>query len=254
MLSMSSDWRVIGSNADLMTFDFEIPVVLSLSRAGSMLPDSPARETLLDRLAVDKTRFSWVRQEHTTRVVDARPGMAGVADGLHTGDRSMVLGISVADCMPIVVADRAHGCVALLHSGRRGTGILREAVQVLQRVYGSRVEDLAVLLGPAISVAQYAVDAESAATFAAEFGAATVQQIAGRHHVDMRTANRRMCAELRIGTVIDVELCTYTSPEMGSYRREGPGYTRMLMLAGEIHVDDVTQAVGEETRSSKERW
>ncbi|WP_265594088.1 laccase domain-containing protein [Haloferula sp. BvORR071] len=82
------------------------------------------------------------------------------ADGLVTGTAGEVLGIYVADCGAIWLADRGTGAVGLLHSGKKGTelGILEEGVALMARTYGTRAQDLVVVLGPCIRPPNYEID------------------------------------------------------------------------------------------------
>lgn len=234
MLCMSAEWRMVGSPPQLLAIDFPVPTVLSLVAAGSMEPDSHERAELLKRLCVPAEKFVRVRQEHTRLIVEAQPGRVDVGDGLVTDRSDLALGVTVGDCMPIVASDPRRGCFALLHSGRRGTGILRAAVTVLTERYGSRAADVHVLLGPAIGAEQYRVDEQTAAQFAEEFGETHVRTRDGAWWIDLRSANRSICSDMGISHVYDIDRCTYADRVFGSYRREGPGYTRMLMVAGAI--------------------
>ena len=86
--------------------------------------------------------------------------MIPAVDGLITRLRGETLGIYVADCGAIWLADRRTGAVGLLHSGKKGTeaNILKRGVEALTRLSGSAPEDLVVVLGPCIRPPHYEVD------------------------------------------------------------------------------------------------
>lgn len=88
--------------------------------------------------------------------------VAGSADGHATSRTGLLLAVSVADCVPIFVADTRRSAVAMLHAGWRGAaaGILEQGIATMQRSFGSRAEDLMVHLGPAICGACFEVGAE----------------------------------------------------------------------------------------------
>lgn len=90
---------------------------------------------------------------------DGLPVVPGV-DGLITVAPGELLGIYVADCGAIWLADRGTGAVGLLHSGKKGTelGILTEAVARMERDFGSRPADLVAVLGPCIRPPHYEND------------------------------------------------------------------------------------------------
>jgi polyphenol oxidase len=96
---------------------------------------------------------------------DGLPVVPGV-DGLLTAQAGVVLAIYVADCGAIWLADRRSGAIGLLHSGKKGTeqAILKVAITRMSRDFGTRPEDLVVVLSPCIRPPDYEWD------FAAEIG------------------------------------------------------------------------------------
>ncbi len=120
----------------------------------------------------DYGRERWWRAEQIhgdgiARVPGAETRMAGdglpvvpEVDGLISLAAGEMLGIYVADCGAIWLADRGSGAVGLLHSGKKGTelGILTGAVARMGREFGTRPEDLVVVLGPCIRPPDYEVD------------------------------------------------------------------------------------------------
>ncbi len=81
-------------------------------------------------------------------------------DGLVTNVAGVVLGIYVADCCAIYLADPLTGAIGLLHSGRKGSeqGIIKQGLRLMQENYGSRMEDVRVQLSPCIRPPAYEVD------------------------------------------------------------------------------------------------
>ncbi len=90
---------------------------------------------------------------------DGMPVVPGV-DGLITNVPGELLGIYVADCGAIWLADRGSGAVGLLHSGKKGTelGILTVAVAAMRDRFGTRPADLVAVLSPCIRPPHYEVD------------------------------------------------------------------------------------------------
>jgi len=90
----------------------------------------------------------------------ASSGMIEGVDGLVTNQPGKVLGIYVADCGAIWLADRRSGAVGLLHSGKKGTegNILRSGMGEMSKQFGSRPEDVVAVLGPCIRPPHYEVD------------------------------------------------------------------------------------------------
>jgi len=80
------------------------------------------------------------------------------ADGIITEAETEAVWVCSADCVPALIADSETGQVAAVHAGWRGTAtkIVPEAIaQFLAQ--GSRIENLRVALGPAITGEVYQV-------------------------------------------------------------------------------------------------
>jgi YfiH family protein len=182
-------------------------------------------------------RFVHLRQDHTRIVRRADAGMdpSGLAgDGLLTDDPDTVIGVTAADCMPIFIRDPVRRVRGVLHSGWKGTGILREALRMLEAGYRCDPADVEVIFGPCIGPCCYDVSRERAEAFEAAHGPGAAVCGGGRWHLDLRAANRNILAAAGFAEAAVYSECTVCDPRFGSYRREGSGnYTRMLALAGD---------------------
>ena len=102
--------------------------------------------------------FARVRQVHGARVVVAeRAGGPGdEADAVATRTPGVAAYVSVADCVPVLVADPRGNAVAAAHAGWRGT-IARVAARAVEALVGmgARREDLVAAVGPSIGPCCY---------------------------------------------------------------------------------------------------
>ena len=118
-----------------------------------------------------------LRQVHGTRVVrvarheafppEASDWSAGdIAASDHPG---VAVCVKVADCVPILLADRRSGSVAAVHAGWRGTaaGAARVAVEALGEHFGAAPGDLLAAIGPSIGPCCYRVGQDVRAAFEA---------------------------------------------------------------------------------------
>ena len=154
--------------------------------------------------------FATAEQVHGNRVaevsVDSHFPIPS-ADGLLTTVPAISLGIYVADCAAVFLADRLARGIALVHSGKKGTelGVVAAAAKALCDATGATPSDLVAQISPCIRPPHYEID------FASEI----VRQL----------------TDLGIGTVRDCGICTASNPDMYySYRMEKGRTGRMLAM------------------------
>lgn len=82
------------------------------------------------------------------------------ADGLICNRPALVIGIYVADCCAVYLADERTGAFGVVHSGKKGSeqNITGHAIAEMQRCFGSHPADLVVQLSPCIRPPAYEVD------------------------------------------------------------------------------------------------
>lgn len=99
------------------------------------------------------------------------------ADIVLIGEPGVAGGIQVADCVPLLLADRVRGVVAAAHAGWRGLADNgpRVAVDALASKFGTRPSEIIAALGPSIGACCYEVGSDVRERFAAGgFAAATI--------------------------------------------------------------------------------
>jgi hypothetical protein len=82
-----------------------------------------------------------------------------------------LLVVQVADCVPILLADKKRRAIAAIHSGWRGTlqRIAEKALGRMQMEFGTRPRDVIAALGPGIGQCCFEVGPEVVAEYAAKF-------------------------------------------------------------------------------------
>jgi YfiH family protein len=100
---------------------------------------------------------------------DARPGTLPEADALVADDPTAAIVVRAADCVPLLMADRARGVVAAVHAGWRGTAgrAAIAGLEALRREFGTKPADVTVAIGPNIGPCCYEVGSELVDAFAA---------------------------------------------------------------------------------------
>jgi YfiH family protein len=161
---------------------------------GGAVGDDPARVAENWRLLEQATglQFARVRQVHGARVVrvDAPCAPAEEADAVLTTAEGVAACVSVADCVPILLADPETGAVAAVHAGWRGTlaRAAAEGVLALRREAGAPASRLLAAVGPSIGPCCYEVSEDLAAQFRHALGDAVVRP-ESRPKLDLWRAN-----------------------------------------------------------------
>lgn len=158
-------------------------------------------------------------------------------DALITRMAGVCIGISTADCVPLLFHDTRSEAVASAHAGWRGTvariGVL--TLHAMCEAYGTRPEDIRCIIGPSIGPDAFEVGDEVYEAFA-EAGF-PMNDIAFRHpetqkwHIDLWQANAWQLEQEGIPTrsILVSGLCTYSNPSrFFSARRLGIKSGRMF--------------------------
>jgi len=97
--------------------------------------------------------------------------VATSGDGLITNTPGVLLGVKVADCFPVIVADRKKEAVGVFHAGWRGTvqRIVEKGVGEMQRQFGCKPENLMAVIGPGIGGCCYEIGDEVESAFETQF-------------------------------------------------------------------------------------
>lgn len=167
------------------------------------------RRRLLADAGLSVLELRMVHQVHGDRMLDAEALGPSIeeADALFTRKAGRVVGVSTADCVPILLVDPRARLVAAVHSGWRGTDleITRKTVEGLVH-QGARVERLLAAIGPSIQRCCYQVSDELAQRFGARFG----DEVLSARNLDLPLAVELTLkkAGLKAGQIDRLEECT----------------------------------------------
>ena len=179
-------------------------------------------------------------QVHGSRIalVD-RPGISREElegyDAFMTNKPGVAIGVRTADCVPILMYDPVNRAVAAVHSGWKGTvlHISQGVIAAMRQEFGTKSENLKVVIGPAIGPDSFQVGEEVAEKFKESgfpmediwsfHGPGDGSPMSGGHHIDLFKANRWLLEQAGVpaGNIQECGIDTYNTEAYFSARREG---------------------------------
>jgi YfiH family protein len=128
---------------------------------GDHVGDDPAAVAANRRALVDAcpglSAISWLQQVHGVAVVPAAANQAPPADAQYCRETGLGCAVMTADCLPLLLCNRAGTQVAAVHAGWRGlhAGVIEKTVATF-----AAGDSVMAWLGPAIGPDQFEVGSE----------------------------------------------------------------------------------------------
>ena len=187
------------------------------------------RKYLANVLGLGYEKLKFQKQVHKTdiQIVNLETPNGLETDGMITSENSVVLNISIADCLAILIFDPVNKVIAALHSGWRGTSenIAQSGIEVMNDNFNSNPNDLLVYLSPCASGKYYEVGYD-----VAQYFPKTSKQISGiKFLFDNREQVYLQLLETGVQE-INIEksdICTIENTEYHSFRRDREKSGRM---------------------------
>ena len=200
-----------GMNIGLKSGDDIEDVQSNRARLRAVLPNEPC----------------WLHQVHgatVARIDEAEaPAMADAAISLQPG---CVCAVSIADCLPVLFADRDGQAVGAAHAGWRGlaAGVLQNTAGEMRAMLGKAGAELIAYLGPAIGPAHFEVGAEVLTAMSERLpqaGRAFAPIGQGKYLADLFALARQALEQAGIEQIFGGGVCTYSdATRFYSYRRD----------------------------------
>jgi YfiH family protein len=114
-------------------------------------------------------------------------------DALMTNEAGVCIGVSTADCIPVLLYDPIQRASCAIHAGWRGTvqRIVEKAVARMTEVFGSDPKNLIAQIGPGIHLESFEVGDEVYQTFEKEgFPMELISKKYEKWHIDLPECNR----------------------------------------------------------------
>ena len=152
------------------------------------------------------------------------------ADAVITNQSGVMIGVTVADCVPILLFDPTKKVVAAVHAGWQGIAsrIVEQAINGMQDLFKTKPEQVMAFIGPCIGPCCYEVDKPVKERFTKngidwEACAETGKDV-DHWKLDMSKANRLQLTSsgVRSEMIQSSDLCVCCHKELFfSYRRDG---------------------------------
>jgi YfiH family protein len=195
--------------------------------------DNPAhvvenRRRMAEQMGVEPTRFLSVHQVHSPDAIVATgpwPGTARPkADAMVTAESGLAIGVTTADCGPILLVDPRARVIGAAHAGWKGalTGILESTIDAMERL-GAERSGMIAAIGPLIRQPSYEVGAE----FVERFINADAENALfflpgerdGHAQFDLAGFIRMRLENAGVLMIDDLGVDTYSDERFYSYRR-----------------------------------
>ncbi len=177
------------------------------------------RKTLCNQLGICNEHLIVPQQVHGAKVDEVIKEnicsqFIGV-DALITAIPQICIGISTADCVPLLFYDKRQQAIAAAHAGWRGTvlHIGKKTIEAMQMKYDTNPEDVIAIIGPSIGPNAFEVGDE---VFDAFTNAAfDIKEIAfkqtNRWHIDLWKANALDLQMVNVAknNIVIAGICTY---------------------------------------------
>ena len=154
-------------------------------------------------------------------------------DAVMTNIPGMCIGVSTADCIPVLLYDDEHHAAAAIHAGWRGTlaRIVHKAVQEMRMAYQTDPTKLKAVVGPGISLDNFEVGDEVYADFEqAAFDMSTIAEerikrnpnaedtakaFERKWHINLPLANIQMLTHNGVdeANIINTGICTFDNAD-----------------------------------------
>ncbi len=206
------------------------------------------REKFYSSLGITAASIASANQIHSANVTAVnKPGLYKESDALITNTQGLNLLVSVADCLPVLIYDKAKSVIACIHSGWRGTqkGIVPSALEKMKSEFGSDPRDMKVYTGPCISREHVEVGGEVAELFEGKYVYPHPQPFSQRERgasaheekffIDLRqvVTDQLLSCGVKKENIERTGLCTFGEKDyLHSYRRDRDKSGRMFALIG----------------------
>lgn len=184
------------------------------------------RELVAAACGLSAAGTAWMHQVHGSDVAQVAAGHLPQdppqADAIFTDVPGTALGVLVADCAPVLVADPVARIVGAAHAGRQGmaAGVVPALVTAMSGA-GADPARMCAVIGPSICGRCYEVPVQLRDRVAAAVPESSCVTRAGTPGIDIRAGVQAQLAGSGVRSVRGDRRCSAETPDLFSYRRDG---------------------------------
>ncbi|GAB3498090.1 peptidoglycan editing factor PgeF [Spirosoma knui] len=217
------------------------PAPFTSLNLGINTDDDPAhvdenRQRFFGAIGAEDALFASAHQVHGTDVLyTTEPGRYEGYDALITDKPGLLVGVTVADCVPILIYDAANRAVGAIHAGWRGTvgGIVTKTLEAMQQQFGTLAESCYAYVGTCIDEASFEIGPEVAEQFGPDF--TRTDPYSQKTCANLKAANASLLLDFGIPSA-QIAVSAYSTvlnnQDYFSYRAERGQTGRMLAVIG----------------------
>jgi len=219
-----------GDNIDCVAENRErLAKVLEIHEEDIIVPHQTHEDKILiiDELFLSKTDLEKVQ-------------LLNGIDALITNRKNICIGITTADCVPILIFDPVKNILAAVHAGWKGTvaKIAEKTVNEMIKSFRCDPKDLLAGIAPCISQEKFEVGEDVVDAFRqAGFLISDISYrnpLTGKRHIDLQLTNRMILEKsgVLLQNIETANLCTYSNPDRFFSARRQTIYSGRMLTGG----------------------
>lgn len=177
------------------------------------------------KFGTNGSRIALVNQDISNHAVyiDKPEQFQTFADGMVTDQKNIILGITTADCAPVLFSDTANGVIGISHAGWRGAvkGIMENTVKLMLE-HGAKLKNIAAAIGPCLQKSSFETKDDMLNIFTNQdrFNQKFFMAKDDEHYsFDMEAYLIYRIQKIGIENISASQIDTYTNSDYFSYRR-----------------------------------
>lgn len=188
----------------------------------------------------DVCEVQYIKQIHSNDVLvydkSQKDFIENEGDAIVTNEKSVIVGVFTADCVPVILIDERTSTISAIHSGWKGTfnDISKKAVEKMIKDFNCDANNIKAYIGPHIRQCCYEVSEELKEKFINKFNIPSEKLFKGRN-LSMELCIQKDLKSIGIkeDNIYSLNLCTHCEKEnkLFSYRKSNGTYGRLFSFS-----------------------